>query len=195
MDASTPASKAQTWALFCIYKKDFRDQHLTYEQASEMIKNAPAKHAVAKENPGATKPKTFKDYMLSDEVVDRLTKKIMSEMGISSVVMNDTSLVKDDGKRYVFLGMGCGFSYIKFDKRSKRAADIVKQSEALKPVVEARIVKKLGSEFIGRLRACGNPIQAHFCQNLNYKSAYNYIVTGYMESVGITKVSVMNWDD
>ena len=37
-DADEPASSRQLWALFCIYKKDFRNQGLTKGEASELIK-------------------------------------------------------------------------------------------------------------------------------------------------------------
>ena len=39
-DAAEPATKKQLWALFCIYKKDFRVQGLTKGEAAEMISKA-----------------------------------------------------------------------------------------------------------------------------------------------------------
>ena len=35
-----PATKKQTWALFCLTKKDYRNQGLTMDQASRLIKDA-----------------------------------------------------------------------------------------------------------------------------------------------------------
>ncbi len=182
------ASKQQTWALFCITKKDYRNAGLTYEQASKLIEE------FNKNKPAATAPKkasTLKAYMTSPEVIKELTEFMAKEMGIVGIVENDTRFMKP-GPRYVFLGGGCGFSFIKFDGRSQKAKLIVEQSGAIKRDVESLIAKHLGKEFGAKLQALGNPLGAHFMQNLNYNAKYNSIIVRYMESVGIKKAWVDN---
>ena len=87
-----------------------------------------------------------------------------------SVVMNDTNFVPDDGKRYTFLGCGCGFSYIECDKRNKLAVKIIEDSGTIKKWVEKEMLKSIDKRFLAYLVSTGNPIQAHLAQNLNYKS-------------------------
>ena len=42
------ATKRQLWALYCITKKDYRNDGLTYDQASELIKTLGSPNYVKK---------------------------------------------------------------------------------------------------------------------------------------------------
>ena len=128
------------------------------------------------------------------EHIDELKKSILGEMDIKSIVMNDTNFVKDDGKRYTFLGGGCGFSWIKVDKRNKLAVRIIEESESIKKDIEKKMVASIDKSYLKKLEACGNSIYAHFFQNLEYKSKYNAIVVRYMEKFVDTKKSKV-WID
>ena len=138
----------------------------------------------------------LKQYMI--EHIADLRGSILQEMNVVSVVMNDTNFVPDDGKRYTFLGCGCGFSYIECDKRNKLAVKIIEDSGTIKKWVEKEMLKSIDKRFLAYLVSTGNPIQAHLAQNLNYKSAYNYLIVRYMEKfidIKKTKVWVKNLDD
>ncbi len=175
------ASKRQLWALFCINKKDYRNENLTFEQASKMIAEAnDNKPHVAK-----VKKSSIKDIILSQESIQKLTDCLIAQMGIQSIVMTDTSLLPDDGKRFLFFGGGCGFSYIRYDKRSKKAGAIIDEAKALKQTVDAKVRENLGKNVLDYLIKAGNPCQAHQFQNLAYADCFNSIITGYLNEQGI----------
>ena len=140
--------------------------------------------------------KGLQTYLI--ENMSKLITAITGEMDVTSIVKNDTVLLPDDGKRYVFLGCGCGFSYIKFDGRNKLAAQIVEDSKICKKFIEEKMLKALKPEYLANLERLGNPIEAHMAQNLNYKSDYNNLIVRYMEQfidIKKAKVWVQNLDD
>lgn len=179
-DPNAPATKRQLWALFCITKQDYRFVKITYGEASKMIADANLSKG----------DHDFEEYFMSDETIDKLLKKLQGELGMKSVVMNDTTLLPDDGKRYLFLGGGCGFSFIKHDKRSTLGKSIMKKFGKLRPKFEKKLLSKLDKDYLKSLSASGNPIQAHLMQNLSYNTALNSVVSSYMEAKGVKGVSV-----
>jgi len=150
---------------------------ITFDEASKMI--ADAKLAKGDHD--------FEEQFLSDETVESLLKKLQEEMSIKSVLINDTALLPDDGKRYLFLGGG--FSHINY-RKGKLAEDIMKKFKSLRPKFEKKLLSKLDKDYLKKLEASGNPIQAHLFQNLKYNTALNSVVARYMESKGIKNVQV-----
>lgn len=183
-DPNAPASKRQLWALFCAYKKDYRDVKITYGEASALLEAA-----AANRTPKLVKS-DFKEYFLSDANVTKMAERMTHEMGIKSVLKNDTTLLPDDGKRYLFLGGGCGFSHIEWDRRNKIGEEIMSEFGRLRPEFEQRLLKKFDPDYLRQMSQSGNPIQAHLLQNLSYNTALNYIVAKFMEDKGIKKVRV-----
>jgi hypothetical protein len=149
-------------------------------------------HTLSTKKPKHTKA-ALKAHMLAN--LPELLASIIGEMDIKSVIMNDTKFIKDDGKRYVFLGAGCGFSYIKCDGRSKLGMSMIKDSESLKTEIEKEMLKSVDKAFLKSLEECGNPIQAHLSQNLNYKAKYNGIAMRYMNQFDIKGLTMRNYDD
>ena len=192
-DPNAPASKRQLWALFCATKKDYRDTKITYAEASALLDAAnhdrPAK--VAKKDI----KDEFREYFLSDANINRMYERISGELGIKSVVMNDTKYMKDDGKRYLFLGGGCGFSHISWDKRSKLGDEIMTQFSALRKQFEKKLLERFDPAYLKQLSDSGNHIQAHLFQNLGYNTSLNYVVSKFMEQKGVKKVRVSSMLD
>lgn len=124
-----------------------------------------------------------------------MAKKMSDEMGIKSIIMTDTSMLPDDGKRYLFLGGGCGFSHISWDKRSKLGEEIMDEFGKLRKEFEKRLLTKFDPEYMAKMAKSGNPIQAHLFQNLAYNTSLNYIVSNYMEEAGVKKVRVSSMLD
>ncbi len=203
-----PATKKQLWALFCIYKKDFRDLKISLNQASDIISKSKelsyddalklcqvetsaevSKEVIKKVSKSKDKFADLEEYLFSETIIDKLIKTLIGEFNIKSIVKNDTNFVKDDGKRFVFLGGGCGFSHIVYDKRNKNTGVIIERAYKLKKKVEQAVITKIGKETIDYLESVGNPIQAHMLQNLQYNNTYNYIIIWYLESKGIKNVS------
>lgn len=183
-DPKSPATSRQRWALFCKTKKDYRNVEITFEEAHKILSEGEkyVKKASAK--------KGLKEFMLMDENIKKLLHTLNLELDIKGIVKTDTSMLPDDGKRYLMLGGGCGFSFIRTDGRSKKATAILNEVRPAKDAVEREIIKRVGLEQVDRLRKCGNPIQALFLQNLAYNNALNWIVVRYMEEQGIKKATV-----
>ena len=64
------------------------------------------------------------DYLLLPENVREVAEVLLHQFSIKSVVMNDTTMLPDNGKRYLFLGSGCGFAWIKVRKGSRAEKEI-----------------------------------------------------------------------
>lgn len=176
---NTPASSRQLWALFCATKIDHRNMGLTKEQAHERL----SKLNEGREAKPKSNNKGLLAYMLDH--VDQLKKALIDETKYGAIVMNDTNLLPDDGKRFIMLGGGCGFSWIRFDGRSKKGKAILEESGLIRKQVENAIVKSIDKKIIQYLNKCGNPIGALLLQNLQFNDEYNKVVMGYMRQVGV----------
>jgi hypothetical protein len=191
-DPTGPASKRQLWALFCATKQDYRDTKITYGEASALLEAAnhdrpakPTKKSVRDQ---------FREHFLSDQNVNRMYEKMTQEMGIKSVVTNDPKFMAP-GKSYLFLGGGCGFSHIYWDKRNKLGGEIMEEFSALRKQFEKKLLQKFDRSYLADLQKSGNPIEAHLFQNLSYNTSLNYIVSGFMESQGVKGVRVTSMYD
>ena len=122
-DADEPASSRQLWALFCIYKKDFRNQGLTKGEASELIKKG------SSERPAKSSGKSL-DKQICEHIETVLKPKLDNKM---ESAFRNQSVVGDadmEGnlipgrKRYKFFGGGCGYAWIKYDNRNKKLGEV-----------------------------------------------------------------------
>jgi len=198
------ATQKQLWALYCITKKDWRQSGVSFDEASKLISEHNKVKGLTNGQDTTQSNKQvvvcieqeFKDYMLSPYVITRLVGKMQDEMCISSVVSNDTSVMKEN-KHYLFLGGGCGFSHIEYDKRGKKdiAEKILKTFGVIRKQIDASVIASFSTESLEKLSGSGNPIQAHLFQNLAFNTRLNYIVAGFMEKKGIKKVRVTSFYD
>ena len=216
-----PATKNQTWALFACYKKDLRNLGLSKAEASMLIddfnrgvnKELPKKYldkltngiksvvtaaekTISQANKTAkktTKVSPLFAYMTSNEVAQDLIGVLGAEFKIGGVIIDDID--KSDKKAYLMLGGGLGFSHIKWDKRNKKVGVIVAESREIKRKVEAYYMTLIDQNYLNKLEASGNPIQAHFMQNLSYNTSYNYAVIHYLESLGFKNITATSMLD
>ena len=178
-DADEPASKKQLWALFCIYKKDFRNQGLTKGEASELIKKG------ASERPAKSSGKSL-DKQICEHIETYLKPKLDKEMnkafGMQSVV-GDADLEGNlipGRKRYKFFGGGCGFAWIKYDKRNKKLGEIIDKYE---DIYRNKYWEKFADEYIKIYKE--KEMGAVLSQDLNIKYAIQYAILNFAESIGI----------
>lgn len=187
MEANNTATNRQRYALFYITKKDYRNVVISKEEASKLISEAQEKTGYAK------KPKNdLYNYLLGK--IDVLVSDISKEFQIASKLVDDPMTTKNQ-KSYLFLGGGCGFSFIVFDKRSKKAKSIVEEAGKLRDKINAKVVECIDKVYLKKLEKSGNPIQAHLAQNLSYKATYDSLVVRYMEELGIKNVSIRTMYD
>jgi hypothetical protein len=139
IDPNSPATSRQLWALFCATRKDHRSMGLTYEQASKMLAEANQASGYGGGSGSPNKKRKPKPEDLALEYVeslrDEILSKVLSVYGIVSVVKTDTSMLPDDGKRFMFVGGGCGFAWYVYDKRSEKTTGLIsKFNEAWRKV-------------------------------------------------------------
>ena len=129
----------------------------------------------------------LKGWLLNESNVDYLAKAMVGEMNIKSIISNDTSVMKA-GPRYVFMGGGCGFAWVKCRKSLK--SDAIKEFsyELKRSHVDKAVLKRICALCPDMLKKCetsGNPIQAHQMQNEMYNHRFQALVAQFMEKQGI----------
>jgi hypothetical protein len=176
-----PATKKQLWALYCIYKKDYRNDNLTIQQASDLISQG-----------NKTNTKQNKKEGLLEFLQDNSTKvynTLLSECKLISLVQNDSFMAEK--KSYIFFGSGCGFAHIEYDKRSKVATNIMNEFiNVRRTFITWFINQYVDKPTQDKLQKLGSPIQAIMAQNMLIQSSISWIVIDYMKSKGVKKASV-----
>lgn len=91
------ASKAQTWKLFTLTKKDYRNEVLSYEEADKLIKEA----LKEKEN----KLQGFQDII---NKADKAGKEAVNKLNVIPMVVEN----KETGKQWFVEDGACGFAWV-----------------------------------------------------------------------------------
>ena len=114
------ATPRQLWALYCITKKDYRNENLTKEEAANLIKELgdPNYKKASKKSIS----EQLLDYLKAN--IDKLYKACLTEINIESVVEDDKHVPKKDRKQYTFIGSCCGITYLKYRKNNKKAQEL-----------------------------------------------------------------------
>ncbi len=178
-DADEPASSRQLWALFCIYKKDFRNQGLTKGEASELIKKG------SSERPAKSSGKSL-DAKICEHIETvlkpKLDKKMESAFDNQSVV-GDADLEGNlipGRKRYKFFGGGCGFAWIKYDKRNKKLGEV---TDKYLDIYRDKYWDKYCKEYIRKFKE--KEMGAVLSQDLDVQYTIKQAALDFAESIGI----------
>lgn len=192
------ASKKQLWALYCITKHDYRNDNLSYEEASELIK----KYGDSNYKKEKSTMKTKKSVNIKTELVNYFKENILSEvvdslkesLGIKSCVEEDLTHMKGTGKngkakQYVMRGFGCSISWLKYDKRSKLAKEIEDAFYDLRMTKFADLVEKqFPVKLRHQLEREGNPLRAIYWQDYSVNSTLFYGIVEFAKSKGVKKI-------
>jgi len=172
---SDPVSKKQLYVLFNLTKKDYKNENLTKGEASDIIASYMKDSESAQQ-----KPK--QKILTSDDIFNSLkdyTSEIMTmingELGIKSTLVNDF----DSTQQYTFVGSGCGFAWVKYDKRSKLAGKIF-GSDGVAYAAATKFKKHLldtqfTNEAKSHYKSIGAPLEATMYQNMTINC--NILVT------------------
>ena len=178
-DADEPASSRQLWALFCIYKKDFRNQGLTKGEASELIKKG------SSERPAKSSGKSL-DAKICEHIETvlkpKLDKKMEAAFGNKSVV-GDADLEGNlipGRKRYKFFGGGCGFAWIKYDNRNKKLGEV---TDRYLDIYRNKYFDKYCKEYIRKFKE--KEMCAVLSQDLDIQYTIKQAALDFAESIGI----------
>lgn len=165
-----PATKRQTWALFCATKKDYRNAGLTRAQASALLEEA---------NRARTAGGKDKDKKAAGTLRERLKEYVVARIGEVAGACGEERKMRGavtlegggSAKTYAFFGGGCGITWFKYDGRSRKAKEIDKAFHDLMPVFERAFLSKFPPEVIREHDRLGFPIGAMFQQNLQTRLA------------------------
>lgn len=179
-----PASSRQLWALYCITKRDYRNDNLSYDEASELIKTLGQKDYVKKIN---QKTQSLEEQFIEfykTNIMPSVVESLKEAIGIESAVVEDINYMKGSGKNgeakcYKMRGFGCSISYLDYDKRSKKAKELeeVFRSVRFKKCRDL-VIAQFPKNLINQLEKEGTPIGALYCQDYDVNSTlFNGVVS------------------
>ena len=181
-----PASKKQLWALFCITKQDWRDKGLTKGEASELIQkysNNSERHQKAL---ATAKSKQSLESKIGEDIMTNLKPKLDKQMakafGMQSVV-GDADLEGNlipGGKRYKFFGSGCGWAWVKYDKRNKKLGEILDKYD---DIYRHGYFEKFANEYIKKFKE--REMGAVLSQDIDIQCIIKQAALDFAESIGI----------
>lgn len=182
-----PASKKQLWALFCITKQDWRDKNLTKGEASELIQKYSSERPT--HNKEALSTNSIKKDIIQN-LKPKLDKQMAKAFGMQSVV-GDADLEGNlipGRKRYKFFGSGCGWAWVKYDKRNKKLGEVLDKYD---DVYRKVFFEKFANEYIKKYKE--RELGAVLSQDIDIQCIIKQAALDYAESIGInTKGAYVN---
>jgi predicted Fe-Mo cluster-binding NifX family protein len=182
-----PASKKQLWALFCITKQDWRDKNLTKGEASELIQKYSGERTT--QNKEALSVNSIKKDIIQN-LKPKLDKQMAKAFGMQSVV-GDADLEGNlipGRKRYKFFGSGCGWAWVKYDKRNKKLGEVLDKYD---DVYRKVFFEKFANEYIKKYKE--RELGAVLSQDIDIQCIIKQAALDYAESIGInTKGAYVN---
>ena len=127
------------------------------------------------------------NYIISDKDFLPNVKKVF---GIESEVVSDFG---DDNKVYKFIGNGCGITYLKFDRRSKKAIELDDILYSVVNNLHAYLVNSFTDKEKAYYLKIGNPVMAVLMQDQQIQiEIYSRIVKFAKEVMGIKNISYVS---
>ena len=127
------------------------------------------------------------NYIISDENFLPSVKKVF---GIVSDVVSEFG---GDNKEYVFIGGGCGITYLKIDRRSKKALELDDIEYNVVNNIHEYLVNSFTDEEKAYYLKIGNPIMAVLVQDQQIQiEIYSRIVKFAKEVMGIKNISYVS---
>lgn len=183
MEQNNTATARQRWALYCITKKDYRNEILSKEEAAKLIQELGDPNYKKASKVSKTLSDELLDFM--KEHIDELYQACLGEMNYKSIVEDDTHVPENKRKRFAFVGCGCGITWLKY-RKSKRAEEIDKAARKFRgEEVLNMLIKKLPKKDYNYLKSIGCPFEAIWYQMQNLQTKYYSLVIKFAESKGI----------
>ena len=127
------------------------------------------------------------NYIVSDENFLPNVKKVF---GIESAVVSDLG---DDKKSYRFVGNGCGITYLKLDRRCKKALELNEIEYNVLNNLHEYIANSFTDEERAYYLKIGNPVMAVLMQDQQIQiEIYSRIVKFAKEVMGIKNISYVS---
>ena len=179
------ATPRQRWALFCITKKDYRNEILSKEEATKLIKELgdPNYKKASKKNNGESLGDRLEKYLVDN--FDKLFKACGESMKIKSIVEDDPMFTKKP-KKYAFIGFGCGITYFTYRKNNLKAKEIAERAKTLlRGKMEEMFLAKFAPEEQRYYENIGCPLLAIFSQDINIQQTYYSMVVRWAGENGV----------
>lgn len=186
------ATKKQLWALYCLTKKDYRNSGLSKEEASNLLSELIGDKETKKDKPVKAQI-SLKEELIQylNSNISKIVEAANDSLKIESVIENDPMYMKEK-KRYAFVGFGCAFVWIEFDKRSKKAKEIYQIARQIRYDYSATFEKQFDKKVVEYYKNIGCPLQALFQQDENIQNAYFWLITEFMKYKGVKNAYVMS---
>lgn len=176
------ATPRQRWALYCITKKDYRNEILSKEEAAKLIKELGDPDYKKKSK--KTLSEELFDYL--KEHFDEMFGKAVESLSLKSIVEDDDHVPEDKKKRYAFVGFGCGITYFKYRKNNKKAEEINKAANQYHwNEIRQMFIKKFTAKERKYYEKIGCPLEAIWSQDQNMQLAYYHTVKDFAKTKGI----------
>lgn len=179
------ATPRQRWALFCITKKDYRNEILSKEEAARLIKELgdPNYKKASKKAKEESLGDRLEKYLVDN--FDKLFKACGESMKIKSIVEDDPAFTKNP-KKYAFIGFGCGITYFTYRKNNLKAKEIEERAKTLiRGKISDMFLAKFTSEEQKYYENIGCPLLAIFSQDINIQQTYYSMVVKWAEENGV----------
>lgn len=183
MEQNNTATPRQRWALYCITKKDYRNEILSKEEAAKLIKELGDPNYKKASKVSKTLSDELLDYM--KDHIDELYQACLGEMNYKSIIEDDTHIPENKRKRFAFVGCGCGITFLKY-RKSKRSIEIDEAARKFRGnEVLNMLVKKLPKKDYNYLKSIGCPFEAIWYQMQNLQTKYYSLVVKFAETKGV----------
>lgn len=182
MNTENTATPRQRWALFCITKKDYRNEILSKEEAAKLIKE------LGNPNYKKASKKTIEDELLDylKSNINSMYEGLLKETGFKSVLESDIPNKNGNKERWAFVGYGCGITWLKYNKNNKKAKSIDEAARKYRgDEVLNMLVKKFPKKDYNYLKKIGCPLEAIWYQMFNLQNLYYRYIVDFARTKGI----------
>ena len=180
---NSKATSRQLWALYCITKKDYRNDNLSKDEAAKLISELGDKNYVKKSKTKKTLSEELLDYLY--ENFDKIFNSAVKSLNYKSIVQDDPKF-SNDIHEFAFIGVGCGITYPVYRKNNKKLQEI---NEAAHKYRLGEILNMFMSKFTKKeveyYKNIGCPLQAIWSQDQGMQLSYWGMVQSFTESKGL----------
>lgn len=180
---NSKATSRQLWALYCITKKDYRNENLSKEEAAKLISELGDKNYIKKIKVKKTLSEELLDYLY--ENFNKIFSSAVESLNYKSVVQADPKF-SNDTRKFAFIGTGCGITYPVYRKNNKKLQEIDKAAHKYRrDEIFDMFMSKFTKKEVEHYENIGCPLQAIWTQDQGMQLSYWNMVKDFAESKGL----------
>ena len=180
---NSKATSRQLWALYCITKKDYRNENLSKEEAAKLISELGDKNYVKKAKAKKTLSEELLDYL--HENFNKIFSSAVESLTYKSVLQADPKF-SNDTRKFTFIGTGCGITYPIYRKNNKKLQEIDEAAHKYrKDEIFDMFMSKFTKKEVEHYENIGCPLQAIWSQDQGMQLSYWSMVQSFAESKGL----------